>query len=189
MIIIGISGTLGAGKGTVVDYLIHKKEFAHFSARNFLTKELEKRGLEPSRDTFNAVANDLRRHGGPQFIAESLYKLASANGKNAIIESLHTPGEVSFLKQNPDFFLLAVDANLELRYERIVKRNSVTDHVTFEKFKSDNEREIVADNPFSQNISACIGMADAKVYNNGSVEELYASVDAALESFFKKENI
>lgn len=189
MIIIGITGTLGAGKGTVVEYLVGKKGFAHFSARNLLTKELEKRGVMPSRDTFNALANELRKQGGPQFIAESLYKAASENGQNAIIESLHTPGEVNFLKKNPDFFLLAVDADIKIRYERIVKRNSVTDHVTFEKFKSDNEREIISDNPYTQNLSACIGLADAKVYNNESLDELFSHVDQALESFFIKEHI
>jgi len=43
MIIIGITGTLGAGKGTVVEYL-QEKGFRHYSARGFITKEVEKRG-------------------------------------------------------------------------------------------------------------------------------------------------
>ena len=33
-IIIGITGTLGAGKGTVVEYL-KKKSFKHYSVRSF----------------------------------------------------------------------------------------------------------------------------------------------------------
>ena len=31
MIIIGITGTLGAGKGTIVEYLIKNKNFFHFN--------------------------------------------------------------------------------------------------------------------------------------------------------------
>jgi len=60
MIIIGITGTLGAGKGTIVDYLINKKDFKHFSARAFLVEEIEKRGLENNRDSMVLVANELR---------------------------------------------------------------------------------------------------------------------------------
>lgn len=39
--IIGITGTNGAGKGTVVEYLA-KKEWNHFSAGEFITEEIEK---------------------------------------------------------------------------------------------------------------------------------------------------
>lgn len=43
MLIIGITGTIGAGKGTVSDYLVNKKGFKHFSVREFLIKEINKR--------------------------------------------------------------------------------------------------------------------------------------------------
>ena len=42
MILIGITGTLGAGKGTVVDFLIENYGFKHYSVRGFLTEEIEK---------------------------------------------------------------------------------------------------------------------------------------------------
>lgn len=189
MIIIGITGTIGAGKGTAVNFLIEEKGFAHFSARDFLAVEVKKRGLPADRDSFTTVANDLRHAHGPFFIAASLYKMAVTEGKNAIIESLRTPGEVSFLREQNDFFLLAVDAELNVRYERILSRNLSTDHVTLEKFKSDEEREMTSSDPSSQNLQACIKMADALVYNDGSKEELHEKIDMALESFFVKENI
>ncbi len=59
--IIGITGTSGAGKGTVVDYLL-KKGFKHYSVRDFLTEEILKRGLEPNRDNMIFVANELRKN-------------------------------------------------------------------------------------------------------------------------------
>ncbi|MES3005902.1 MAG: AAA family ATPase [Patescibacteria group bacterium] len=189
MIIIGITGTIGAGKGTVVEYLSKKKDFMHYSAREFLTTEVKRRGLPVDRDSFTTVANSLRHENGPFFIALSLYETAAAEGKNAIIESLRTPGEVSFLRDKDNFFLLAVDANIELRYERIVKRNLSTDHVTLERFKSDEQREMSSSDPSSQNLRACIDMADGIVYNQGSLEELYEAVDKALASFFGEEHI
>ena len=45
MKIIGITGTLAAGKGTVVEYLVERKWFAHYSVRGFLTEEIKKRNL------------------------------------------------------------------------------------------------------------------------------------------------
>ena len=36
MIIIGITGTLGAGKGTIVAYLIETRQFMHYSVRRYL---------------------------------------------------------------------------------------------------------------------------------------------------------
>ncbi len=42
--IIGVTGTLAAGKGTIVKLLL-EKNFKHYSVREFLIKEIEKRGL------------------------------------------------------------------------------------------------------------------------------------------------
>ncbi len=42
MLIIGITGTLGAGKGTIVEYLEKEMGFDHLSVRDFITKEIEK---------------------------------------------------------------------------------------------------------------------------------------------------
>lgn len=189
MIIIGITGTLGAGKGTVVEYLTRHKNFSHYSARKFLTLEAKKREMPLDRDTFHFVANDLRKTQGPYVIAESLYKMALESGKNAIIESLHTTGEVSFLREKDHFFLLGVDANIETRYERISKRKSETDSVTLERFKSVQASEMENADPKLQNLAACIKMADDVIMNDHGREELYAQVDQVLESFFKTEKV
>ena len=43
MITIGITGTLGAGKGTIVDYLIKNRGFVLYSVRSFITEEINRR--------------------------------------------------------------------------------------------------------------------------------------------------
>jgi hypothetical protein len=66
MKIIGITGTLGAGKGTVVDYLMQPPHsFAHYSARSLLTEIIEERGLPLNRDSMRDVANGMRAANGP----------------------------------------------------------------------------------------------------------------------------
>ena len=61
MLIIGITGTIGAGKGTVVDYLTSRYGFKHYSVRKYLTELLRYQGIEPNRDHFTALANDMVR--------------------------------------------------------------------------------------------------------------------------------
>ena len=63
-IIIGITGTLGAGKGSVVSYLRYWKQFVHYSVSGFISEEIARRGLTGNRDTMRSVANDLRAQYG-----------------------------------------------------------------------------------------------------------------------------
>ncbi len=175
--IIGITGTIGAGKGAVVEYLCTKHKFLHLSARDFITQEIVRRGLVVSRDSMMEVANDLRASHSPSFIIQSLYKQAAGSNQHAVIESIRNIGEVEFLKAQPGFYLLAVDADPRQRYERIVERKSVTDHITFEKFVAEEEREMQSEDKHKQNLSACIQMADFTITNKGTFEELHAQVD------------
>lgn len=181
MITIGITGTLGAGKGTIVDYLIEKKGYVHYSVRAYLTEEIKRRGLEVNRDTMTMVGNDLRATHSPSYIVEQLYENAQASGKNCIIESVRTPGEVAALRGKPNFYLFAIDADPKVRYERIVIRGSETDHVSFETFIANEQREMTSDDPNKQNLKVCIDQADYCFDNGGSIEELRNKVEEVLQ--------
>lgn len=180
MIVIGITGTLGAGKGTIVDYLVKEKHFLHYSVRSFIVEEIEKRGIKVDRDSMTIVANELRAKQSPSYITDQLFEQAKQAGQSCVIESIRTPGEIESLRSQAGFYLFAVDANPKTRYERIKKRKSETDAVTYETFIHNETREMNSTDPNMQNIAACIKQADFMLQNDGSQDELRQQVESIL---------
>jgi len=195
--IIGITGTMGAGKGAVVDYLMQKHDYGHASARTFLTAEVKRRGMPVVRESMRFVADDFRKNYQPTngYImlgllkeAEELIAGSGPDGKKhpgAVIESIRTIPEIETLRaaRADDFIFWAVDANQQMRYERIVKRGSETDNVTFEEFVAAEERESITGEkePWRGNLPGCIAAADITVKNEGTLEELHAAIEKALQ--------
>ncbi len=179
--IIGITGTLGAGKGTVVKYLVEHKGFKHLSARALFQELMEKEGVEINRDTMVVFANALRAQYGGDYVFRELFKRAKELGANVVIESLRTVGEAKALKENNNAYLLAVDADQGLRYERIYGRGSELDHVTFEKFLEQENTEMHSSDEHKQNIAAVMAMADHTIYNDNNTGELFQAVEKFLD--------
>ncbi|MCX6823575.1 MAG: AAA family ATPase [candidate division SR1 bacterium] len=181
MEVVGITGTIGAGKGTIVDYLVQKKGFQHLSVRSYLTEEIERRGMPVNRDSMVIVANDLRATYSPSYIAEQLYQQAKVSGKNTIIESIRAVGEADALKNQENFYLFAIDADPKIRYERVVLRGSETDKISYEKFLSDEQREMQNEDPTKGNIARVMEMADHIFTNNGTLEQLHQQIEDVLQ--------
>lgn len=177
--LIGITGTNGSGKGAVVEYLVSKKGFSRYSARTIILEELRNRHLPLTAVHMRDVANDLRKQHGSAYIIERLYELAK-NDAQAVVESIRTIGEAEFIKEKKGF-LFAVDANKEIRYERVAnKQGAELAHMSFEDFCMIEDREMSSSDPWDMNVFGVMQISDAHILNNGSEVELYAQIDAAL---------
>ena len=181
MRIIGIAGSFGAGKGVIVEYLVQERGFNHYSASGLITEEIARRGMPVNRDSMIVVANDLRATHGPSYIIDSLFERAKESGKDSIIESLRAVAEVRRIKELGGF-VLGVDADPHIRYERAVARGSEKDNVSFEKWVEQERLESNPDDPTKQNIFGALAESNAIVTNNGTLEELYQQVDEVLNT-------
>ncbi len=177
--IIGITGSFGAGKGTAVEYLKRNHNFQHYSASGFIVEEIERRNLPVNRDTMALIANRMREENGASYIIDSLYARAKASGTRVVIESLRAVAEVKRIKELGGV-VLGVDALPEVRYQHILKRNSVKDDVTYEKWLAQEQAESNQTDPYKQNIFGALKESDYIVGNNGSIAEFYIQVDKFL---------
>ena len=183
MKIIGITWPAAAGKWTLVDYLVEKLWFKHYSVSWYLSWILKNEGKEINRDSMRELADSLRAQFWSNYIVGELYKQAVENWENAIIESIRTVWEVELLKKQPDFILLSVDADQKVRYERALSRNSEKDHISFEKFQEQEALEASNQDPNKWNILACQKLADISLENDGDTALLFSRLDESLKNY------
>ena len=175
--IIGITGTDGSGKGTVVDYLVKEKGFVHYSSRKLLLIEIEKAGIEASRNELRLMGNKMRALHGDDFIAKRAYELiAEAGVKNAVIESIRATAEAEYIKEHAGI-LLAIDADERVRYERVQLRRSVSDKVSFEQFVAHETLEKNDPYPHGMQKTKVMEMSDYTIFNDGSLDELHSQIE------------
>ncbi|MDE2079680.1 MAG: AAA family ATPase [Patescibacteria group bacterium] len=175
--LIGITGTIGAGKGTVADYL-KKKGFRHVSVSGFLAEEAARRGHAASRVERRELGNEYRSRGKDALI-EAVLADANPFKEDIVVESLHTVPEVEYV-QHLGGKVIAVDAPLEARWERVRTRGSEKDSVPYDVFVAEQNRHMASDNPNENNLRAAIEVADFRIENAGSENELFEKVDGIL---------
>jgi dephospho-CoA kinase len=127
------------------------------------------------------LANELRAEHGPAYFVE-LALARCGEKKLCVIESIRTVAEAELLKEKGGV-LLAVDADKPVRYERIHRRGSSLDNVTYEEFVRQEETEMHNDNPNKQNIAAVMQLADHTIYNDNDMGALRSDIEVFLQKY------
>ncbi len=177
--IIGIVGTIGSGKGTVVEYL-KQRGFVHYSSSSLLKEILREQGVAETRQNMSTLADKLlvMHEGG---ILHVSHDLAEKNGvKDYILEAIHRPAEADYVRSIGGK-IIGVDADIKVRYGRISRRNEgEKDNVTYEQFLIDAAREDEGSTGTGPNIRAVLKDVDCMLNNNDSLENLHIQIDAWL---------
>jgi dephospho-CoA kinase len=173
--LIGLTGSNGAGKGVTADFF-RARGYAFVSLSDAIRDELAGAGIPESRDAMIAKGNELRRSFGPDVLARLI--LAKISGPT-IIDSIRNPAEVVFLRRQPGFLLLALDAAPALRFERVSRRGRNESAATLEAFLRKEAEEKTSD-PAAQQLHTCMGLADGLIINDGTLEDLHRRLEEFL---------
>ena len=178
--IIGLTGKNGAGKGEVARFLT-ESGYEYHSLSDILREELASRGQAVTREVLIGIGNELRANYGAGVLAErTLEKLGLE--AHAVVDSIRNPFEVEALRRRKTFYLLSVDADPKIRFERAKIRNREGEATTYEGFLEMEAREAQTSDPTTQQLNRTAEMADAVVYNNGTVDELRDQVRQVVQA-------
>jgi len=150
-----------------------------------MREELDKIGVEKTRQNIISMGDEIRSKEGVGGLAKRIIKKIE-QGKNYVIGSIRHPGEVEELRKTGRFFLVAIQADPKIRFERVKSRNREKDPRTFEEFMKVDRHDADSKNEFSLQTAKCMEMADFVVTNEAGVKEFEKQLEALLEKV--KEN-
>ena len=175
--IIGLTGTMGSGKGGLARYL-EKKGFQRLIFSDVVNGEILKRGMEITRKNQQDVADELRRIDGNYLTKRLLEKVGC--GGDAVLDGIRNIAEINFLRQQKGFVLIGVDADSIIRFNRVVSRGDVRDPKTHEEFLERDKKDRFSENPEGQQVNLCLSKADHLILNNNCEEEMFEGVERIL---------
>ncbi|MEM4641352.1 MAG: AAA family ATPase [Candidatus Pacearchaeota archaeon] len=186
MLIIGLTGTKASGKGEIASYL-KSKGFVYFSLSDVVREEAERRGLKNySVKDLQDIGNDLRSKYGASILAkiviEKIKKEIAEGKSNFVIDGIRNPAEVIEFKKMENFFLIAVDAPKQKRFEWLIARNRQSDPKNYEEFLKIDARDLgLKESAIGQQVKLCMKLAKFKIYNNSTIEKLHEKIEKILK--------
>lgn len=178
-IILGLTGEIASGKGTVSKYLEGKYQATSHRFSAPLRDVLKRLYMEINRANMQDVSRILREQFGQTLLAKVISEdVKNDPNKVIVIDGIRRFADIKYLKQLPEFKLIYITADIKTRHERLIKRGENADDLnkTFEQFIKDNQAEAELEIP---EIGAT---ADIKVDDNGTLESLYEQIDKIINS-------
>ncbi len=172
--IIGLTGSLAAGKGVVSDFL-KEKGFVYLSLSDELRQVAKERKVELTRSNLQNLGNQLREEMGVSVLAKLVInKIKNQEYKRAVVDGIRNPAEVEELQKHiKNFFLVSVDAPAKIRFERMVGRSRESDPITWSGFvRVDKKDKGIGEKSTGQGVGKCMKKAKFVLMNEGTLEEV-----------------
>lgn len=180
MKVLVLTGMPGSGKSTAVEHA-KAKGIPIYRMGDAVWAEVKARGLELENEIVGKVANDMRESHGPGIWAERTVDMVR-KGKKApliIIDGCRSQAELEVFRKafGKDLFVVAIDADQGSRFKRLKARARKDDIRSIDDLKARDKREV------RWGLDKVIAVADARIDNCGSVEELRTAMDDLLKRF------
>ncbi len=178
-VIVGIAGKMASGKGRVGEYLMRLYDVDKVKTSYFFREVLNIFDIPESRENLQKLSTFMRSTYGENILARALVKHAQKMAKPiVIVDGVRRYTDIENLKKLPNFFLIYVDADQKIRYERYIKRNENPGdaEMTYETFLVEDNAEP------EQQIESLKEHADVVMDNNGTTDQL----DAQIKEMLKK---
>ncbi|MGD0510447.1 MAG: AAA family ATPase [Candidatus Micrarchaeaceae archaeon] len=178
--LIGVVGLNGSGKDTVAEHLVSKHGFAHKDLGQEIRDALKALGMDYlDRGVMIAFANKQRQELGFNYWCKRA--IDSLESKDIVITSIRNPSEVDEILSRGGN-IIEVYADQKVRFDRTVERVKKDpklhgDVQSFDEFKKKEEMELTSTDPAKQQLLKCISMAQHRLSNNGSFEDLYVQIE------------
>jgi dephospho-CoA kinase len=177
-IILGIAGEIGSGKGTIAKHIKEKYKSSSHRFSTALRDVAQRMHLEESRENLQKISTLFRENFNDDILSMTVcHDVDEDTRQIVVIDGVRRMADIKYLKNLSGFKLVYVEANLDLRYNRITKRRENSDdmHKTYEEFLADNKREAEVQ------IKDLKNYADFVINNEGTFLELYHQVDKIIK--------
>lgn len=183
--IIGLTGRIASGKGEIAEFL-KEKGFEYYTISQAVREEASKIKIPITRESLQDVGDLIRKYEGTGgWIKRIIQKINLS--KNQVIDGIRNPGEIEELKKTENFVLISVNAAQKIRFERVLNRDKPSDPKDWEGFVKIDERDFEdKSNPNGQQVGKCMNMADYKLENNGTLDELKSKIEELYEKYLAK---
>ncbi|TSC96365.1 MAG: Dephospho-CoA kinase [Parcubacteria group bacterium Athens1014_10] len=183
-LIIGLVGPIASGKGEAAKFF-QDAGFVYLSLSDRVREEAKNRGLALERETLQNIGDNLRKEFGKDVLAKKTAAMINnEETRNIVIDSIRNPGEINFLKDKLDIFIIGITASRETRLEWYLKRNRDSDPKKAEDFYKVDSRDLGSGQEVhGQQVEACLEMSDLIIENNGRIEDLRKKLEEILKKF------
>lgn len=175
-------GLIASGKDVAKKYLEKNYQAESFRFSSILRDTLNCLGVENSRDNIISLSTWSRETFGNDLLAKAIAnKVNKSENQLIIIDGARRVDDLIYLKQNPNFYLIAINAPFETRYQRSLSRNENPGdkEKSYEDFLADHKKETEI------SIPETMAQADFEINNDGTIENLYQQI----EDIIKKINL
>jgi dephospho-CoA kinase len=173
-LILGLAGEIVSGKGTIAKHVIREYKGSAHRFSTILRDVLDRLYLEQSRDNMQTLSTVLRKNFGEDLMAKIMYHDVQKDEHDiVVVDGVRRMADILYLKELPHFKLIYVEADMKIRYDRVVSRGENTDDAK----KSFNEFERAHQDESELQILDLKNYADYVVDNNRVFEDLYKQID------------